>query len=185
MSTINIMMDNQSLYNYTKTNLNVVNPDYEHINQVAAQVASAVNFSTNSEFSNLKELTDKISNEKKRYVIPGIAKVSKDDNFGLNKLKDDTRKGNNRLLASSESATIVGNNSLLAQRPAFSNGCISKTEISAISLDNSETFIDSLKVLLENFERMYSLRSYVHWFVGEGMEELEFTEAWESIKDIF
>ena len=31
------------------------------------------------------------------------------------------------------------------------------------------------------YDLLYSQRSFVHWFVGEGMEEGEFSEARESI----
>ena len=38
----------------------------------------------------------------------------------------------------------------------------------------------SLLVLL-NFSQMYAKRAFVHWYVSEGMEEGEFTEAREDI----
>ena len=31
------------------------------------------------------------------------------------------------------------------------------------------------------FDLMYSKRAFVHWYVGEGMEEGEFTEAREDL----
>lgn len=35
--------------------------------------------------------------------------------------------------------------------------------------------------IVSRFDLMYSMRSYVHWFVGEGMEEGEFAEAREEV----
>merc|ERR1719499_2127090 len=35
--------------------------------------------------------------------------------------------------------------------------------------------------LVKKFDMMYSQRAYVHWFVGEGMEEGEFEEAREDL----
>lgn len=32
-----------------------------------------------------------------------------------------------------------------------------------------------------NFDKVYAKRPFVHWFVAEGMEEGEFTEARESL----
>ena len=38
--------------------------------------------------------------------------------------------------------------------------------------------------LCKKFDLMYSQRAYVHWYVGEGMEEGEFDEAREDLGDL-
>ena len=43
------------------------------------------------------------------------------------------------------------------------------------------TFLEAWTRLDHKFDLMYSKRAFVHWYVGEGMEEGEFSEAREDM----
>ena len=48
-------------------------------------------------------------------------------------------------------------------------------------LSNTTAIADAWKRIDEKFDLMYNKRAFVHWYVGEGMEEGEFTEAREDL----
>lgn len=49
----------------------------------------------------------------------------------------------------------------------------------------NHTAINEVFQRIENqFRAMYKRRAYLHWYVGEGMDDLEFTEADANLNDL-
>ena len=49
------------------------------------------------------------------------------------------------------------------------------------NLSNNTAILEAWERLDYKFDLMYAKRAFVHWYVGEGMEEGEFTEAREDL----
>ncbi|KHJ96859.1 hypothetical protein OESDEN_03174 [Oesophagostomum dentatum] len=48
-------------------------------------------------------------------------------------------------------------------------------------LSNTTAIVEAWARLNHKFDVMYSKRAFVHWYIGEGMEESEFGEARENL----
>ena len=48
-------------------------------------------------------------------------------------------------------------------------------------VSNSTAIADMFQQQNKKFDLMYAKRAFVHWYVGEGMEEMEFSEAREDL----
>merc|ERR1712072_1515406 len=57
-------------------------------------------------------------------------------------------------------------------------------KMSATFVGNTTAIQGMFKRISEQFTAMYRRKAFLHWYTGEGMDEMEFTEAESNLKDL-
>ncbi|XP_048963784.1 tubulin alpha chain-like [Canis lupus dingo] len=65
--------------------------------------------------------------------------------------------------------------------PLASNGDLAKVQQAVCMLSNTTAISEAWACLDHKFDLMYAKHAFVHWYVGESMEEGEFSEAHEGM----
>merc|ERR1712228_853867 len=57
-------------------------------------------------------------------------------------------------------------------------------KMSSVFVGNSTAIQEAWKRVAEQFTLMFRRKAFLHWYTGEGMDEMEFTEAESNLNDL-
>jgi len=60
----------------------------------------------------------------------------------------------------------------------------SQLKMAVTFLGNSTSIMEMFKRVIEQFTLMFRRKAFLHWYTGEGMDEMEFTEAESNLNDL-
>ena len=99
-------------------------------------------------------------------------------NSGLN--EDAIKSGKDKFL--SNISGIKSNSFKSVESSVFESK--QKNSSAVIGVHNSSSVGGHLRWISDQFDKLYERRKYVHWFVGEGIDESTFVESREKIETI-
>ncbi|ONK70014.1 uncharacterized protein A4U43_C05F29310 [Asparagus officinalis] len=67
---------------------------------------------------------------------------------------------------------------------AMFRGKMSTKEMASTFIGNSTSIQEMFRRVSEQFTAMFRRKAFLHWYTGEGMDEMEFTEAESNMNDL-
>ncbi|KAJ9117452.1 hypothetical protein QFC22_004302 [Naganishia vaughanmartiniae] len=171
---ITVCLDNEALYDINQNILKIKQPEYEHLNALIAKVMSG--FTTTLRFpgvlnSDLRKLAvNMVPFPRLHFFAVGYAPLTSTQNRAYNQVN----------VHELTQSLFDKRSWLAAVDPAMG-----KYLTASIAYRGKLGTRDNLfKRNHAQFVSMFRRKAFLHWYTGEGMDELEFTEAESNLADL-
>ncbi|KAL1020628.1 hypothetical protein UPYG_G00002640 [Umbra pygmaea] len=173
------MVDNEAIYDICRRNLDIERPTYTNLNRLISQIVSSITASLRFDGALNVDLTEFQTNlvpyPRIHFPLATYAPVISAEKAYHEQLS----------VAEITNACFEPANQMVGinyQPPTVvPGGDLAKVQRAVCMLSNTTAIAEAWARLDHKFDLMYAKRAFVHWYVGEGMEEGEFSEAREDM----
>merc|ERR1711972_1047414 len=192
---VTIMYDNEALYDICRRNLDIERPTYTNLNRLLAQVISSLTASLRFDGALNVDVTEFQTNlvpyPRIHFVMSSYAPVISAEKAYHEQLS--VAEITNQAFEPASMMTKctiqfvdwspTGFKCGINYQPptVVPGGDLAKVMRAVCMISNSTAIAEVFSRIDHKFDLMYSKRAFVHWYVGEGMEEGEFSEAREDL----
>ncbi|GFG31947.1 hypothetical protein Cfor_01859 [Coptotermes formosanus] len=190
------IVDNQAIYEICRRNLNIDRPTYTNLNRLIGQIVSSITASLRFDGALNVDLTEFQTNlvpyPRIHFPLATYAPVLSAEKVGHEQVtvaeitkacfEPQNQMVHLQLLHLLVCDSVVNTVGINYQPPTVvPGGDLAKVERAVCCLCNTTAIMDAWMRIDHKFDLMFAKRAFVHWYVGEGMEEGEFSEAREDL----
>merc|ERR1711971_1302017 len=175
---ISVLLDNEAMYEICQKHLDIKRPSYDVLNRLIAKAVSSMTASLCFEGElnvDLNEFqTNLVPFPRLHFMITAMAPIT------TQKKKEKTNK-KVTFVEWVPTGFKVGLNEVPAARVGdYDETALFDRNVVMIGNNTAVSRVFSERIS-KKYDLMYSQRAFVHWYVGEGMEEGEFAQAREDL----
>jgi len=166
---VTVMLDNEALYDICRRNLDIERPTYTNLNRLLAQIISSLTASLRFDGALNVDVTEFQTNlvpyPRIHFMLSSYAPIIS------------AEKAYHEQLSVAEITNSCFEPAAMMAKCDPRHG----KYMACCMISNTTAIAEVFSRIDHKFDLMYSKRAFVHWYVGEGMEEGEFSEAREDL----
>merc|ERR1712117_416978 len=182
---VTVMMDNEALYDICRRNLDIERPTYTNLNRLLGQIISSLTASLRFDGALNVVITEFQTNlvpyPRIHFMLTSYAPIISAEKAYHEQLSVAAIKTKRTIQFVDWSPTGFKCGINYQPPTVVPGGDLAKVMRAVCMISNSTAIAEVFSRIDHKFDLMYAKRAFVHWYVGEGMEEGEFSEAREDL----